>query len=51
MSDNHTTQGKAGGMKGLAKDTAIYGMSSIVAMPWTTALTPTGWSMWWLSAL
>lgn len=30
MSDNHTTQGKAGGMKGLAKDTAIYGMSSIV---------------------
>ena len=30
MSDNHTTQGNAGGMKGLAKDTAIYGMSSIV---------------------
>lgn len=30
MSDNHTTQGKVGGMKGLAKDTAIYGMSSIV---------------------
>ena len=28
-----------------------YGVIIAAGMPWTTALTPTGWSMWWPSAL